>query len=436
MADTRIHTRSGWRERWANRENQRRTKDYEKALSAWQRDDDDLRQMLAAAEGFNGLSPEEVPPSISLRRGEALYWAAPTARMVEVRHQLALPGPGYQDFSLSLLREPSTPGPGTAAAADVGSVAVTNQRVIFHGGRRDREWTFAKLVGLAHDTKTPSTLMQVTSRKLVSGLLLDPGTVAGFRFNLTLAFADGAGDRAGFVAHVGRILEEHQRLMPQQPVLVTAAQAPHPLLLALGLLKKLYLGPPGASTGRRAAQAVTAALATLLLISLIIPDSPDTAISNDLPAAATAPATESQSPTVEKQTITETQEIPFKKKTVEDSSLANGTRKIRTRGVPGVKTLTYEVTLTNGVESSRELLREEITKKPVTEVIVIGTKEESAQEPSCDPNYSGGCVPIASDVDCAGGTGNGPEYVRGPVRVIGIDIYDLDSDNDGLGCEA
>lgn len=53
----------------------------------------------------------------------------------------------------------------------------------------------------------------------------------------------------------------------------------------------------------------------------------------------------------------------------------------------------------------------------------------------CDPNYSG-CVPIASDVDCAGGSGNGPAYVQGPVRVIGIDIYELDGkDNDGLGCE-
>ncbi|MFB0838968.1 MULTISPECIES: hypothetical protein [unclassified Arthrobacter] len=54
--------------------------------------------------------------------------------------------------------------------------------------------------------------------------------------------------------------------------------------------------------------------------------------------------------------------------------------------------------------------------------------------PGCDPNYSG-CVPIASDVDCAGGGGNGPAYVRGPVQVIGQDIYGLDRDHDGVGCE-
>jgi hypothetical protein len=60
------------------------------------------------------------------------------------------------------------------------------------------------------------------------------------------------------------------------------------------------------------------------------------------------------------------------------------------------------------------------------------TKRKPANK--CDTNYSG-CVPIASDVDCAGGSGNGPAYVEGPVEVIGSDIYDLDRDGDGIACE-
>ena len=56
----------------------------------------------------------------------------------------------------------------------------------------------------------------------------------------------------------------------------------------------------------------------------------------------------------------------------------------------------------------------------------------AAQE--CDPNYDP-CVPIAEDVDCAGGKGDGPAYVEGPVTVIGEDIYGLDRDKDGIGCE-
>jgi hypothetical protein len=57
-------------------------------------------------------------------------------------------------------------------------------------------------------------------------------------------------------------------------------------------------------------------------------------------------------------------------------------------------------------------------------------------KPSCDPNYSGACVPnvYPADVDCAGGSGNGPYYVQGPVQVIGTDIYGLDSNHDGVAC--
>jgi hypothetical protein len=51
----------------------------------------------------------------------------------------------------------------------------------------------------------------------------------------------------------------------------------------------------------------------------------------------------------------------------------------------------------------------------------------------CHPSYSP-CVPIVSDVDCDGGAGNGPAFT-GRVQVIGSDVYGLDRDGDGIGCE-
>jgi hypothetical protein len=60
--------------------------------------------------------------------------------------------------------------------------------------------------------------------------------------------------------------------------------------------------------------------------------------------------------------------------------------------------------------------------------------EEAASE--CDPNYAGACLdPSASDYDCEGGSGDGPEYT-GTVTVVGEDHYGLDADGDGIGCEA
>ena len=46
------------------------------------------------------------------------------------------------------------------------------------------------------------------------------------------------------------------------------------------------------------------------------------------------------------------------------------------------------------------------------------------------------CLPPGPDVDCAGGSGNGPRYVNGPVYVSGDDPYGLDGDGDGVACES
>ncbi len=68
--------------------------------------------------------------------------------------------------------------------------------------------------------------------------------------------------------------------------------------------------------------------------------------------------------------------------------------------------------------------------EPAREQAPVVQREES----SCHPSYSG-CLDInASDYDCAGGTGNGPKYT-GPVRVVGPDVFDLDRDGNGQGCE-
>jgi beta-lactam-binding protein with PASTA domain len=56
---------------------------------------------------------------------------------------------------------------------------------------------------------------------------------------------------------------------------------------------------------------------------------------------------------------------------------------------------------------------------------------------NCHPSYQGECLKVGiGDYDCAGGSGNGPNYVQGTVRVVGPDEFDLDRDGDGWGCES
>lgn len=74
-------------------------------------------------------------------------------------------------------------------------------------------------------------------------------------------------------------------------------------------------------------------------------------------------------------------------------------------------------------------------KVVLASAVYLSASISPALAAGCHGSYTGACVPIASDVDCAGGSGNGPAYVRGPVRVVGPDVYGLDRDGDGIACE-
>ena len=185
----------------------------------------------------------------------------------------------------------------------------------------------------------------------------------------------------------------------------------------------------------------------LLGIGLLAGDDPKTETVTGTPEALTGATVATSEPTVEpvlgdvvpspsapvvtKRTVKQTTSIPYGTREVDDDSLAEGKTKVRVKGVNGVRTITYEITLTDGRETGRKQVSSVVTKKPVTKVVAVGTKQAGN---GCDPNYTP-CVPIASDVDCAGGSGNGPAYVEGPVQVIGSDTYELDRDGDGIACD-
>lgn len=169
--------------------------------------------------------------------------------------------------------------------------------------------------------------------------------------------------------------------------------------------------------------------------------------------ATTSPTpTPTPTPVVSVTRVDESESIPFESVSVDDPNRDVGTSAVTTTGQVGTKVRTYEVTTTDGVETARTLTSETVTVAPVQQVTSVGTRvpyvapapvaapapapAPAAPAPGgCDSNYSGACVPVASDVDCAGGSGNGPAYVQGPVTVVGSDVYDLDRDGDGIACD-
>lgn len=81
-----------------------------------------------------------------------------------------------------------------------------------------------------------------------------------------------------------------------------------------------------------------------------------------------------------------------------------------------------------------------VKRAPATTAPTIARLVPTTAAPAagCHPSYAGACVPTGfSDVDCAGGSGNGPGYVSGKrFQVVGPDVYRLDSDGDGVACES
>ena len=85
-------------------------------------------------------------------------------------------------------------------------------------------------------------------------------------------------------------------------------------------------------------------------------------------------------PVVTTENVTETQVIYHGTISLSNPDLPKGTKQIKIAGVDGEKTVVYTVTKTNGVETSRVVRDEQITKTPITQVVEIGTKESGSSQ--------------------------------------------------------
>lgn len=84
---------------------------------------------------------------------------------------------------------------------------------------------------------------------------------------------------------------------------------------------------------------------------------------------------------VEVHTDTEQREIPFERHTVRDASVPAGETRLLEAGVTGVEELTYRITVEDGDEVERRLVRRVMLDEPRAEVILIGVQAELAPVP-------------------------------------------------------
>lgn len=75
-----------------------------------------------------------------------------------------------------------------------------------------------------------------------------------------------------------------------------------------------------------------------------------------------------------KQTISVDEAIPFETEQIFDADREVGYRQVQTVGENGVRSVTYQVEITEGVETSRKLIASIDTRAPKKEVVIVGIK--------------------------------------------------------------
>jgi cell wall-associated NlpC family hydrolase len=120
---------------------------------------------------------------------------------------------------------------------------------------------------------------------------------------------------------------------------------------------------------------------------------------------------------VTKEVITYEEEVPFEKKKQDDNTLLKGKTKTIQEGEKGTKEIQARIIRENGVEISREVIQQTMTKEPVDEILAVGTKEP----PKPTPKPSRGSSSSSSS-SSSGSTKDAPAPSNG--SVTGQDIAD------------
>jgi hypothetical protein len=128
---------------------------------------------------------------------------------------------------------------------------------------------------------------------------------------------------------------------------------------------------------------------------------------------------------------------PLARRDAAQDALASAKRNLRSAKHTLARAKASERSFTQrlaALEYKEQRAAEQAEERLVREEEESTEAEEQETAEQCNPNYGGCLDPYASDYDCAGGSGDGPEYT-GTVEVIGYDEYGLDEDGDGIGCE-
>jgi hypothetical protein len=202
--------------------------EYEKALGAWQKEDDALVEYLGEAKELDGFTKEDEPAiPIMLKKDERVFHVLDGAVLIEPRRAPGQWQGGYSGVSFRVYkgvrfhtggtRGTYVQGEETPTPIDTGTATVTNQRIVFQGTKQVREWVYTKLISEDHSPTLPWTSLPVSNRQKVSGLLYDKEHSEQIRFRMALALAHYNNTVPSLVKQIEQEVAAHRALKPAPP---------------------------------------------------------------------------------------------------------------------------------------------------------------------------------------------------------------------------
>lgn len=222
---------------------QKVVKQQQAALEQWTQERDAYAKLLQTVMTFRGTTANE----LMLTAGEAVFFKVTGCSLIEDRKTaghwegrssgVSIPvgsiGGLSVRYRVGTSRGHYVQGVSKPTAIDTGTVYITNNRVIFQGGRQTRECQFVKLIGFHHDDQVGSTAFSMSSRQTPITVHYGPSLSAAFDFRLDLALAHYRGTVATLVRQLEDDLTKIDAARPTAsarpvPMSAPAEAAPSP----------------------------------------------------------------------------------------------------------------------------------------------------------------------------------------------------------------
>lgn len=184
------------------------------------------------------------------------------------------------------------------------------------------------------------------------------------------------------------------------------------------------------SIGKKIAYGAVSLVTATTIVGAASPPAPSKPTSS--PAQTTqvqttqAQTIQTQEPKIEVKSVTEKQPVDFETQTVDDATLTKGQTAVRQDGKAGERTLVFEVTYSDGSETSRKQVSDTLSLQPVTKIVANGSKVEAPALSNNNtytnvdgntvhsPAYSsGGQPPAGATARCGDGTYSFSQHRQG-----------------------